>query len=135
MAKRGRKPWNPTPEEILEVEKMAAMGLTQEQIAYNLGINQDTFYVHKSKNTEISEAIKRGRAKGTRYVTSQLMKNIEAGNFNAQKYWLTVHAGWKEVQVTELTGANGEPMKHDIKISETEEEINARISELIEKGN
>jgi hypothetical protein len=129
--KRGRKPWKPTAEIISDVEKMSAMGLTQDQIAYNIGINPDTLYVYKNKNTEISEAIKRGRAKGTRYVTSQLMKNIEAGNFHAQKYWLTVHAGWKEIQVTEFTGKDGNPVEHKISINSTEDELNSRIAELL----
>ena len=129
--KRGRPLWTPTPEQISEVEKMAAMGMNQSDIAYNLGIHIDTFINKKKEFSAFSEAMQRGRARGTRYVTSQLMKNIEAGNFPAQKYWLSVHAGWKEVQVTEFTGKDGNAIEHKVSVSSTEEELNNRIAELL----
>jgi hypothetical protein len=132
-SKAGRKPWKPTLHHIAEVERMAAMGMNQSDIAYNLGIHIDTFINKKKEFSEFSEAIQRGRARGTRYVTSQLMKNIEAGNFQAQKYWLSVHSGWKEVQVTELTGSDGQAVQHEVKISETGFEIQNRISDLLNK--
>ena len=38
------------------------MGLTNEQIAKNIGINADTFYTWLKKYPEISESIKKGKA-------------------------------------------------------------------------
>lgn len=38
------------------------MGLTNEQIAKNIGVNADTFYTWLKKYPEISESIKKGKA-------------------------------------------------------------------------
>lgn len=43
------------------MEGWARDGLTDEQIAQNIGITTTTLYVWKNKYSEISEALKRGR--------------------------------------------------------------------------
>lgn len=47
---------------LIRVESWARMGLTNEQIAKNIGINADTFYTWLKKYPEISESIKKGKA-------------------------------------------------------------------------
>ena len=47
---------------LIRIESWARMGLTNEQIAKNIGINADTFYTWLKKYPEISESIKKGKA-------------------------------------------------------------------------
>lgn len=43
------------------VEAWARNGLTDEQIAKNLGISKDTFYKYKKEYTDFSDSLKRGK--------------------------------------------------------------------------
>lgn len=43
------------------VEGWARDGLTDEQIAKNLGISKDTFYQYKSKYPDFSDSLKKGK--------------------------------------------------------------------------
>lgn len=50
-----------TPEGLIKLEGWARDGLTDEQIAQNIGINPATLYDWKNKYDEISETLKRGK--------------------------------------------------------------------------
>lgn len=82
-------------DKLLLVEAWARNGLTDEQIAKNLGISKDTFYKYKKEHIDFSDSLKRGkevidievenallkRALGYRYdeVTKELCKDKETG--------------------------------------------------------
>lgn len=85
MAKRGRKPIDIDP---VEVERLAAQGLNEEQIAASLGVNWKTLKARKTKLVEFSEALKRGKAVGITQVTNALFKNALEGNVGAQIFFL-----------------------------------------------
>ena len=96
--------------DLKQVESLAANGLTQEQIAAALGISESTLHKRKKENTEFTAAIKRGKAKGIALVTNKLMESIKGGNMTAMIFFLKTQAGWKETNVQEHTGANGDPI-------------------------
>ena len=96
--------------DLKQVESLAANGLTQEQIACALGISEQTFYKRKRDNIEFIDAIKRGKAKGIALVTNKLMESIKGGNMTGMIFFLKTQAGWKETNVQEHTGANGDPI-------------------------
>lgn len=50
-----------TDEGLLRIEAWARDGLTDKQIAHNMGINPDTLYQWKKKYSEISESLKKGK--------------------------------------------------------------------------
>lgn len=50
-----------TNEGKLKLEDWARKGLTDEQIAHNMGINRTTLYDWKKKYTDISDALKKGK--------------------------------------------------------------------------
>lgn len=106
----GRPPWIPSKQNIEEVEKYAALGLTQEQIAHNLRIGLSTLMDKKNEFEEFAEAIKRGQAKGIALVTNALMKQVKGGNTAAMIFYLKSRAKWRDVQPIELTGPDGEPL-------------------------
>lgn len=87
-------------DKLVLVEGWARDGLTNEQIAHNLGINVSTLYDYQSKYKEFSEALKKGkevvdrevenallkRALGYRYkeVTKELVKDTSTGKTNLE---------------------------------------------------
>jgi hypothetical protein len=80
--------WNDVKDKLILVEGWARDGLTNEQIADNLGINQDTLYTYKKKYPEFSEALKKGKEVVDFEVENALLKNALSGNVTAQIYWL-----------------------------------------------
>lgn len=50
-----------TAEGLLQLEAWARNGLTDEQIASNIGINRDTLYEWKKKYPDISDTLKKGK--------------------------------------------------------------------------
>ena len=96
MAKPGRKPWIPSEEELLKVEALAMGGMDEKHIALCLGIRPETLSRKKSELDQLSQALKRGEAKGIAKVTRSLLKNIEKGNIAATIFYLKCKAGWRE---------------------------------------
>jgi hypothetical protein len=90
----GRKPW--VPLNLTEVEGLARRGLTQEQIAYSLGIAPSTLYAKKKAFSEFSEAIKRGQAKGITAVASKIYEDALAGNTVAGIFYLKARGKWRD---------------------------------------
>jgi len=95
------------------VEELASLGLSREQIAHNLGIATSTLYDKIKKLPEISEAIKRGKAKGIKQVSNALFENAMSGNTTAQIFFLKNRdpERWRDRRETELTGKDGGPVQ------------------------
>ena len=83
--KPGRKP---VVIDIDRVEQLAAQGLGPYQISRALGISWDTYNKNKKRSLELSEAIKRGEAKGLARVSNSLFKSANEGNVTAQIFYL-----------------------------------------------
>ena len=121
-----------TEEGLLKIEGWARDGLTDEQIADNIGIRRPTLYDWKKKYSDISDALKKGkevidrqvenallkRALGYEYVettkeltdlgltvTKQVTKQV-APDTTAQIFWLKNRKPqeWRDKKETEVTG-------------------------------
>ena len=102
--------WEQVKEKLILVEGWARDGLTDEQIANNLGISTQTFYTYQKQHLEFFEALKKGkevidyevenallkRALGYKYdeityeygkETKRVTKQV-APDTTAQIYWL-----------------------------------------------
>lgn len=53
--------WEQVKNKLILVEGWARDGLTDEQIANNLGISKDTFYQYKKKYSDFSDSLKKGK--------------------------------------------------------------------------
>jgi DNA-binding XRE family transcriptional regulator len=53
--------WPEVKEKLIQVEAWCRDGLTDEQIAHNLGISKDTFYRFKKEHNDFSDSLKRGK--------------------------------------------------------------------------
>lgn len=73
MAKGKYQEWL-EPEGLLKIEGWARDGLTDEQIAHNMGISASTLYEWKNAYSEISESLKRGKEVVDRMVENALLK-------------------------------------------------------------
>lgn len=75
-------------ENLLLLEGWARDGLTDEQIAKNIGITLSTFYEWKKKYSDISESLKKGKEVVDYQVENALLSSALEGNTTAQIFWL-----------------------------------------------
>jgi transposase-like protein len=75
-------------ENLLLLEGWARDGLTDEQIAKNIGITLSTLYEWKKKYSEISESLKKGKEVVDYQVENALLSSALEGNTTAQIFWL-----------------------------------------------
>ena len=87
MAKGKYEYWR-TADGLILLEGWARDGLTNEQIAHNVGINPDTLYRWKNDFPEISEALKKGKDVVDFEVENALLEECKKGNVTAQIFWL-----------------------------------------------
>lgn len=73
MAKGKYEEWL-RPDNLLKIEGWARDGLTDEQIAKNIGISKKTFYEWKSKYSNFSDSLKRTKDVADREVENALHK-------------------------------------------------------------
>lgn len=87
MAKGKYEKWL-KEENLLLLGGWARDGLTDEQIAKNIGITVSTFYEWKKKYSEISESLKKGKEVVDYEVENALLSSALEGNTTAQIFWL-----------------------------------------------
>lgn len=87
MAKGKYQEWL-EPEKLTLLQGWARDGLTDEQIAHNMGITAKTLYEWKKRYSEICETLKKGKEIVDYEVENALLKNALSGNVTAQIYWL-----------------------------------------------
>lgn len=85
MAKGKYEEWQ-TPEGILKLEGWARDGLTDEQIAHNIGIRRSTLYDWKNKYPDISDALKRGKEVVDREVENSLLRRATGTKTHSVTY-------------------------------------------------
>lgn len=97
----------------------AREGLTDEQIAHNMGIANSTFYEWKKKSTEISGALKKNKDIVDFEVENALLKSAMEGNVTAQIFWLKNRKKlqWREKQ----------------EFNEAEEQLFGKLDKLLEE--
>ncbi len=100
----GRPKFEITDEVLLNVENLMTKGLTKEQAAGMLGVSVSTFMLHQSENSEFSDAIKRGQARGIDAVTNALFEKATIDRDNtAIIFFLKNRAGWVDKQEVATT--------------------------------
>ena len=100
----GRPKFEITDEVLLNVENLMTKGLTKEQAAGMLGVSVSTFMLHQSENSEFSDAIKRGQARGIDAVTNALFEKATIDRDNtAMIFFLKNRAGWVDNQEVATT--------------------------------
>lgn len=73
-------------DKLILIQGMARNGLTQQQIADNLGINVDTLIEYKKKYTDFSEALKKGKEVVDIEVENALLKRALGYKYDEVTY-------------------------------------------------
>jgi len=115
-------------DKLILLEGWAREGLTNEQIAKNIGINQATLYRWKIKDSNICNALKKGKEVVDFEVENALLKSALEGNVTAEIFWLKNRRKlqWRDkvedyttsnelTKVDELLAKISEEAKNDIK--------------------
>lgn len=119
MAKRGnqgdgggRPPVVFDQMQIAQVEALAAV-LSKGQMADYFGISETTFREIESRQPDVSDAYKRGKAKAIGGIAQNLISQARSGNTTAAIFYLKTQAGWKETSAVEHTSPDGTMTPHD----------------------
>lgn len=75
-------------EKVVLIEGWARDGLSQQQIADNLGIGLSTLKKYRKKSVAIRAALKKGREVSDYHVENALYKAATGGNVQAMIFWL-----------------------------------------------
>lgn len=95
MAKGKYEYWL-TPEGLLKLEGWARDGLTDEQIAENMGISRSTLNAWKNKYSDVSDTLKKGKEVVDRQVENALLKRALGYKYDE----VTVEGGVETKRVT-----------------------------------
>ena len=95
--KGGRPPIVFTPEQVIEIQALAAV-LTKGQIADYFDISEKTLREVEKRQPEVSTAYKKGRCKQIANMGSNLVQLAEDGNVTANIFYLKTQGGWKEAE-------------------------------------
>lgn len=87
MAKGKYQKWL-EPESLILLEGWARDGLTDEQIAKNMGITRKTLAEWKIKYSDIGDTLKKGKEIVDFQVENALLSSALDGNTTAQIFWL-----------------------------------------------
>ena len=97
MAKGKYQEWL-DPDGLLLLEGWARDGLTDEQIAGNVGITETTLYEWKNRFPEISEALKKGKEVVDIQVENALLKRALGYDYQEQRIEKSEKDGTKIIQ-------------------------------------
>jgi hypothetical protein len=101
--------------DLAEIEKLASMQCTLEEMAGFFGVSVSTIE-NRRKQPQFAEALNRGRAKGRISVRRAQMKLLETGNAT-MGIWLGKQLlGQRDVTPVELTGPNGQAVQLDLRV-------------------
>src|SRR5215471_10760663 len=120
--------------DLAELEKLAGMQCTNEEIAAFFGISSRTI-VRRCRTEKFRDIIKQGRAKGRVSVRRALFKLANAGNVAAAIFLSKNLLGYKDVVNTEHTGVAGGPIQLAAKpdLSQLSNEELKQLRDIAEK--
>ena len=106
MAKGKWQEWI-EPDGLLLLEGWARDGLTDEQIAHNMGIGARTLYEWKNAYPQIAQTLKKTKEVVDREVENALFKKAIEGDTTAMIFWLKNRRpnDWRDKRETALSGA------------------------------
>jgi hypothetical protein len=94
-------------EKLILLRGWAMDGLTDEQLAANMGIGTSTYYRWKAQNKEIREVLKTSKDVADRQVENVLYKKALSGDTTAIIFWLKNRKPdvWRDRKETQVSGS------------------------------
>jgi len=105
MAKGKYEYWK-SHDGLLLIEGWARDGLTDEQIAHNMGIRRETLWSWRKQFPNIDNALKKTKEVVDRQVENALFKKACEGDTTAMIFWLKNRRpnDWRDKRETQLSG-------------------------------
>lgn len=101
--KAGRKSkYDLVKDNFPQIQKWLKDGLTEAQVAKNLGIAQSSWSLYKKQYSELTELIKNSRETVVDELRGALLKRALGFEYEEQKTYIKIEDG-KEVRYTEIT--------------------------------
>lgn len=152
MAKGKYEYWL-SPEGLLKLEGWARDGLTDEQIAQNIGVHRDTLIEWKKKYSDISDTLKKGKEIVDIQVENALLKRALGYSYDeiTREQVVNEKTGEKTMEVTKIVKKEIVPDttaqifwlknrrpdkwrdKQDVQVSGTLEAEKTKLDELIKQ--
>ncbi|MCW8089999.1 small terminase subunit [Lactobacillus jensenii] len=134
MAKAQYKKWL-EPENLVLLTGWKRNGLTDEQIAHNIGVSRKTLFIWAKQHAPIGNALKKGREVTRLEVENKLFERAMSGNLTAIIFWLKNN--WRDkyndsqlsFEERELAKARIKKLLADTRISEAKAKIAERVSD------
>ena len=95
--KGGRPPIVLTPEQVIELQALAAV-LNKSQLADYFGVSHVTLLAIEERQPEVSLAYKAGKSRAIADMGNNLIGQARDGNTSAAIFYLKTQAGWRETQ-------------------------------------
>ena len=118
-------------ENLLLLRGWKTKGLTDQQIADNIGINVRTLDKWKASHGQIRQALKRGKEHANYAVENALLKKAMDGNTTAMIFWLKNN--YRDKYTDDVT--NPELRKAQIRKANAEADIAAYKAKLLTKAD
>ena len=112
------------PDNLILLEGWARSGLTEEQIAHNMGISRTTLWDWKKKEPNILNTVKKNKDIVDFEVENALLKNAMEGNVTAQIFWLKNRKKLEWREKVEVSANPNEISKVEQLLSKLEDEAN-----------
>lgn len=122
-------PHKPTDKTRAEVAALASYGIPQREISKYIGIDGKT--LGKYYREEIDKAAMRANAAVARVLFEKATQDRDSASVF---FWLKTRAGWREVNRTEITGAEGAPLKTESRIGKLELFMEQKFKEIFEQS-
>lgn len=134
MAKAQYKKWL-EPENLVLLTGWKRNGLTDEQIAHNIGVSRKTLFIWAKQHAPIGNALKKGREVTRLEVENKLFERAMSGNLTAIIFWLKNN--WRDkyndsqlsLEERELAKVRMKKLLADTRISEAKAKIAERVSD------
>ena len=93
-----------------KVVELMSKGMSKNEVAANLGVDQVTLYNWADKHIPFFKAIKRGEQLSLAWWESEGRRSLREKEFNHVLWYMNMknRHGWRDKQ--EVTGANGDPI-------------------------
>lgn len=118
-------------DEYEQITRLAELGLTNNQIAYYLGITPQALYFRIQQDAKLFECIKIGKARGIEKVAQTAFNMATSGlEPSMTMFWLKTQARWREqdpISVNLILGKFGVKDISELSV----EQIDSALAEII----
>jgi hypothetical protein len=126
----GRAAFTLTPEQLAEVETLAAV-LNAEQIADYFSVGRTTFFAMMRREEEIAARYKRGKARAIGAIAQGLIQKARSGDTTSMIFYLKTQGGWRETM--QIEQRNDDPTEAKPDYSKLSDEDLLRLIGIMEK--